>query len=325
MNITDWLLTDTAELAAEEAEQLQRSPVQYRFIRVNPPVHNAVPDNVAEFIGNIKEPQTKWLKLKNISPIVAYEIIRSAPDNLRFQYAVPTKRMERKVRGQLPETVNGISFDNGTGSLPVDEDDTIGGGFFTTGRADWHPLQTEFDQPPINHVAASLHQDAMRDTRFVIQILFQPNVSLSPHRLYWNRRAYKHRNYLKKEKERLWDTVQPTSRERNQSKAVDRKAGNLRFNTSIRILIINGGEYTKSRLKEVAAGFNAFENADTGQYLNIETVSSWKEDHIRRFADTIRLRTFGRWSRSFQTYQPELGGLLTVPDREQDNIATAAP
>lgn len=283
------------------------------------------PATLNRFVSSIKEPQTKWFKLKNTSPIVSYEIVRSSPGALRFQYAVPTKRMERKVRTQLGEQIDRVELDTGSLRLPVSEGDTIGGGFLTTGRDDWHPLKTDFKVPAMNSVAASLHHHAMPRTKFFIQILFQPDVGRSPKRWLWNKRAYQHRNYLKKEKENLWGSVEASTREKSQAKQIEEKAGQLRCTTSIRLLVINGDEYTKSRLKEVAAGFNQFEDEDSGQYLNIETVRTLRKRSIFRFVDAVRQRRFKSWSRSFQTTDNELAGLLTLPDPGQDNITAASP
>lgn len=325
MAIRDRLFNTTATIDEETAARLA-APVAKRYsIQVRPPSHQKIPATLNRFTRNIKEPQTKWFKLRNISPVISYEILRPNPDTLRFQYVVPSKRMERKVRTQLSEEIRGVELDTGNLQLPITEDDEIGGGFLSVGRDDWHPLRTDFDKPPMNSIAASLHKHAMRDTRFMIQILFKANVGRQPRRWWWNKGAYRHRNYLRKEKENLWGTISPTPRENHQAKQIEDKAGQLRYTTSIRILVMGSGDYTKSRLKEVAAGFNVFERADSSQYLNIETVQTLWEDRINHFADAIRRREFGSWSRGFQTTEDELAGLVSLPESRQDNISTAAP
>ena len=193
------------------------------------------------------------------------------------------------------------------------------------GRPAWYPLETDFDRPPINSVTAALHRHAMRDTRFVIQILFQPNGGRPLRRWWWRRRGYQQRNYLKKEKEKLWGTITPTNRERAQARAIDDKIGNARFHTSIRYAIIGAGDHTPSRVKEIAGSFNVFESPVTGQYLNANTVRSLRQKRIIGFANAIANREFGRWSHRFHTSEAELAGLVSLPDRNQHNIKRAEP
>lgn len=323
--LRNYILNDHVEVSEEQAEQLQRGPPDRYTVEVHPPASGDVPATVETFVRGISEFQTKLFKLKNTSPLVTYEIVRPQPDRLRFQYSVPTKRLERKVRTHMAEMVDGVSFNDGISGLPVFEGDTLGGGFLSPGRLDHYPLQTEFDKPPMDSVAAALHPDGMGDTRFVIQLLFRPMGGRSVKRLMWKKSGYRRRNYLEKEKEGMWETIQPTRRERRQAAAVDDKVSEARFTVTIRILVIGAGEYTRSRLKEISGGFNAFEDDDTGQYLNIETVTPLRKRRLISFADTVRRRRFRAWSRSFHATPSEMAGLLSLPDTRQNNIQYAAP
>lgn len=325
MTVLDTLLAETSELDAAEADHLSSPAPDLYAVEARPPAHNDIPATLDRFVASIKEPQTKWLKLKNTSPVIAYEIIRPNPDTLRFQYVVPSKRLERKIRTQLTEEVTGVELADGDTRLPVQEGDDVGGGFLTTGRPSWHPITTEYNKPPTNNIATSLHQHITPSTRYLIQIIYRPNIGRSLKRWYWNKRAYQHRNYLKKEKEKLWGSVKPDSREKTQARQIDHKAGQLRYTTSIRILLTNPGDYAKSRLKEVAAGFNTFENSDSGQYFNLETVRAIRPSRIQGLANAIHQRRLGTWTRSFQTTDEELAALLALPEPVQDNITPSKP
>jgi hypothetical protein len=141
---------------------------------------------------------------------------------------------------------------------------------------------------------------------------------------YRNRRTYQRIGYLRKEKEKLWNNRPPTPREKQQADAIERKAGTTRFHVSIRLLCINSAEYTPSRVKELAGGFNIYENPDTGQYLNAVTVQTL-ESRILDFAETVKQRRFGNWHRRFHASSEELAGLVSIPDRTQKNIQNAKP
>lgn len=322
--IRDWLYTSSLELDEEQARRL-RAGSGGRAVEVFPPQNRSIPATLDQFTKAIYEPQTKYFGIKNTSPVAAFEIRRSVPDELSFQFVVPTKRLERKVRTQLKNEVPDVGFDEGTLQLPVSEECTIGGGLLSTGRRDWYPLESEFDQPPNNSVISALHRHAMQDTQFIIQLLFQPVVGQPVRSWWWRKRAYQRRNYLKKEKEKLWGSRSPTNRERRQADSVEKKAGSPRYKVSLRFLIINADDYVRSRVKELAGAFNIYENSETGQYLNAETVETLRDPELLRFGQAISNREFDGWSRSFQVTREELAGLVSLPEKQQSNLSYAAP
>lgn len=325
MNPLENLFHYTTTPSEEEAEQLQYCSTPNHVVEVRPPKREKIPAVPEEFIKGITELQSKWFGLKNTSPITAFEIRRTTPDKIRFQFSTSTKRLERKLRTHLSNQISGVQFEDGVNGVPVTTEDTVGGGLLTTGRKDWYPLQTEFDEPATNAIASALHRHAMRDTKFLIQILFQPVIGKPLRRWYWRRRGYQRIGYLRKEKEKLWGSRSATPREKRQADAIEDKAGTNRFHTSIRFLVIGAGDYTQSRVKEVSGGFNIYENPDTGQYLNTKTVKSLRESQILDFANSVADRRFRGWSRSFQTSVPELAALVSLPNTQQENIQTSEP
>lgn len=327
MSLTDRFLHSYTELEESEAKRLSRAPVDQYTVEIKPPRDSDIPTTLNRFVRNIMEIQSKWLGLKNASPISAFEVRRPTVDTVRFQFAVPTKRLERKVRTHLIEEVPGIGFTQGVSGLPVAEADTIGGGVLTVGREDYHPLRTEFDRPPLNSVATALHRDAMRDTRFVIQILFQPIAGHPFRRWRWSRRAYKQIGYLRKEKPDIvpWHDRPATQQERKQADRIEEKARNPRLSISIRLLIIGAGEHTRSRVKELAGAFHAFENSISNQYLDTVTITPLFQSRLVEFADSVRQRELDGWSLTFQASVPELAALVSIPDRQQRNIQYAQP
>ena len=320
MGVLDPLRSNHVILSEPQAEHLQRSRNQWYTVEVRPPRNQDVPASLPNFVSGILEIQNKWFGLRNTSPIVAYEIRRPKPSELRFQYAVPTKRLERKVRTQLKDEIPEVSFSEGVSGLPVIPEDTVGGGLLTTGKDDWYPFITEFDSPPIDAVTALLHRHAMKDTRFVIQVLFRPIAGNPVRNWWWQKQAVHQHNHLKREKEQIWGTAQPTRREKRKADEIDSKAGNARFWTSIRFLIIGSHEYTPSRVKELAGGFNRFENPDTDQYFNAVTIQPFLENRLLDFAEAVADREFAGWSRKFRATTRELAGLLSLPNRSQKNI-----
>ena len=326
MNLSEYLFHTSATVTESDAEQLQHSSDWYT-VEIQPPVDQELPATLPRFIYGILELQNKFLGLGNASPTAAFEIRRHTPSNLRFQISVPTKRLERKVRTHLTEEIPQVGFQNGVDGLPITQGDTIGGGLLTTGRHDIYPLKTSHEQPMMNSVAAALHRHAMQNTRFVIQILFQPQAGQPVKNRLWKRKAYKQLSYLRKEKTEIlpWHDRPATPREKQQADEIEHKAGNPRFKTSIRILLIGADEYTPSRVKEVAGAFRNLESADTGQYLDEWTVKSLIPSKITEFAEAVNQRRFKGWSRSFQTSPQELAALLTVPDRQQENISYSQP
>lgn len=325
MNPLNRFFNYTFQPSEHEAEQLQNPANKHHTVEVRPPRNKDLATEPVEFVKGITELQSKWFGLKNTSPVTAFEIRRSQPDKLRFQFSLPTKRLERKLRTHLTNQTPGVQFTDGTSGIPVTSEETVGGGLLTTGRKDWYPLQHGHDQPPMNAVASVLHRHAMRDTKFLIQILFQPVTGKPLRRWYWRRRAYQRIGYLRKQKEKLWGSRKPTPREKQQANAIEQKAGTNRFHTSIRFLTVGAGEYTPSRVKEVSGGFNTYENPETGQYLNTETVKTLRRSQHLHFTRAVRDRQFSGWSHSFQTSTSELAALLTLPSTNQENITPAEP
>ncbi|MCU4753442.1 hypothetical protein OB919_15870 [Halobacteria archaeon AArc-curdl1] len=165
----------------------------------------------------------------------------------------------------------------------------------------------------------------MQDTKIVVQVLFQPSVGRPLRSWWWTRRAYKRIGYLRKEKEKLWGSRSPTPREKRQANAIEAKAGNNRFHTVIRFVVIGAGEYTRSRVKELSGAFNVYENPETGQYFDTVTVQSLWEGRIVDFCRSVADREFDSWALKFQTGVPELAALVSIPNRQQENISYAQP
>jgi hypothetical protein len=310
----------------EQAEHLQNTGENWYTVEVHPPREKQLPASLPRFVRGILELQSSRLGLKNTSPVTAYEIRRPQPETLRFQYSTSTKRLERKIRTQLTSEIPGVRFREGVNGIPANQEESIGGGLLTTGRQDHLPLQTDFDTPPINALTATLHRHAMQDTRFIIQILFQPVTGEPLRNWWWRKRGILHRNYLKKEKQKLWGSIKPTKREKHQAHSIDQKTGNSRYHVSIRFLIIGAGEqHIPSRVKELASSFNRFENPATGQYLNAVTIQTLRENTVLNYAKAVAQRRFNGWSRKNRFTTEELAALLTLPSHSQQNIHYAEP
>lgn len=324
MNLLEDYVNDHLILTEEQAKVLSHCWESGYTIEVHPPVNKSVPKKLDLLIRGIQEIQSKWLGLVNVSPIISFEIRRVA-GQLHYQFSVPTKRLERKLRNHLANQVDGISFSDGYYGLPVTSQSEIGGGFLTAGRNDYFPFQTEFDSPPANALASTLHKHAMQDTDVVIQILFQPVIGKPVKRRWWRKKAYRQISFLKKEKEKLWGQRAPTQREKRQANQIEDKAGSNRFYTSIRFVVVGAGEHTASRVKELVGAFNVYENPETGQYLNLETVKTLREKPLFNFCNAVANREYGKWGYSFQTTIDELSGLVSIPSRRQDNIQFSQP
>jgi len=320
MFLKNYFFHTYTELSEEEAGQLRTGTPGKYTVQVKPPESTDPPTTLDQLVRGITELQSGLLGFQNLSPTIAYEIRRDTPDTLSFQYTLPTKRLERKLRTHLLTESPDVEFDSGVDGLPVTRGDSIGGGMLTLGRLDCHPLKTDFDAPPTNSIASALHRHAMQDTKIVIQVLFQPVTGKPFRRWYWRRRTYQRIGHLRKEKEKLWGNRPPTPRERNQANAVEDKAGTRRFYTAIRFLIAGAGDNTPSRIKELAGGFNVFESGETGQYLDTVTVTPLRKNRIVNFAESVAQREFGTWSRRFQASRNELAGLITLPTLNQENI-----
>jgi len=325
MNLRDRLYHDQITLTEEQAESLTYSTGTWYNIEAKPPKNENLPATLDSFARGIRELQTKWLKLKNTSPTIAFEIRRHTPDKITFQFSTPTKRLERKVRTQLSNQVPGIEFSEGVSGLPVGENSTAGGGFLTSGRRDWYPFRQDFNDPPVNSLVSTFHRHAMQNTSFVVQILFKPVVGERIQRWLWKKQAYNQINYLKKEKEKLWGSRSPTKREKHQADAIEAKAGNSRFHVSIRFAVINADEYTKSRIKELAGSYNTYENPETGQYLDTVTVETLREKRILDFLQSVADRRYGGWGRKFQASLDELAAFVSLPSINRENIRFAQP
>lgn len=325
MTATDSLLSASARVSPSNAEQLRQVSKTLYPIEVYPPRNDDVPATLDDFVRGILEIQQKWCGLVNTSPTIAFEIRRAVPDRLRFQYVVPTKRLERKVRTQLADTITGVGFGTGTKALPVASGDPIGGGLLAPGTADWYSFATEFDDPPTNAITALLHRHAMPGTKIVVQLLFRPIAGNPLRNWWWRKNAASERNFLSREKEKLWGTSKPTRREKRKANAIDDKTGNARFWTAIRFAVIGAGQYTPSRVKELAGGFNRYENPATDQYFNAVTIRRARRAAFLDFYHAIAIREFAGWCRKFRTTVSELAALVSLPDRDQRNIQYATP
>ncbi|WP_254767467.1 hypothetical protein [Salinilacihabitans rarus] len=326
MSAKDRLLRNHITINQETADALSQAPDGRFTVRVKPPSNDDVPETVYRFVKGITEYQTTWFGLQNKSPVSVYEIRRSSPERLQLQFSVPTKRLERKVRTQLAETVPGVGFESGEAGLPIEKGNSIGGGVLTMGKTDWYPLRTDFESPPINSVVSSLHRHAMRDSRLVIQVLFQPAARKSIRDRRWARKAQKEAQYLGGDRSGiLLPERNVTAREREQANLIEAKVDGSRFNTGIRILVIGAGDATLSRVKELSGGFNVFENLTTGQFLETHYLRTLRASRIRGFAAAVADQEFRGWMLPFQTSAEELAGLVSIPDREQENLRTAHP
>lgn len=322
MTLRDRLFRNHIELNEEHISNIRSSPNMYP-VQVHPP-EKGTPSSLKRTIRGVLEFQAKWLGLRNASPYAAFEIHRTTPNTVTLQYLLPTKRLERKLRTQLKNEIPGVSFSDGTTKIPLGEGETLGGGLLTTGRKDWYPLRTEFDNPPQNSVVSLLHRHAMRDSKIVIQVLFQPVIGKPVRNWWWIHRAYNRIGYLRKEKEKLWHNRPPTPREKKQADKIEQKTGSPRFHVSIRFLVVGADEFTPSRVKELAGGFNIYENLDTGQYLDAVTIQGIRSTSFTHHATAIAERRFNRTPR-FQASLQELAGLVSLPEPRQENITTAEP
>jgi len=325
MSVRNRLYQDHITLDKEQAEGLSYSNGTWYNVEVRPPKDENIPATLREFAAGIRELQTKWLKLRNASPTIAFEIRRHTPEKLQFQFSTPTKRLERKIRTQLSNQVPGVEFGDGVEGLPVGEELPAGGGFLTSGRRDWYPFRQDFDSPPVNSLVSTFHRHAMQNTSFVVQVLFKPVVGERMQRWLWKKQAYRQIRYLKKEKEQLWGYRSPTKREKRQADAIEAKAGNSRFHTTIRFAVIGAEEYTKSRVKELSGAYNTYENPETGQYLDTVTVEALREQRIFDFLQAVADRKYAGWGRRFQASLDELAAFVSLPSVDRENIQFAEP
>lgn len=297
---------------------------QWQVVAVQPP-RGSVPATITPILQTLHTKRSGWFGVRNQSPTVVFELYRTSPEQVTVQFAVPTTRLERTLRTQLARHIDGISFTDGVSGLPVSEGITVGGALGTLRRQDWYPLQTRFDQSPMDTVVTALHRHAMRDTRMVLQVLAQPVAGHPVREWWWNRRAGKERTYLRKEKEHLWGNRRATTRERDKAKQLDAKRSGTHWRCSIRLLAIGAGEHTTSRVGEVGSTFAVYENAETSQALHAVPVRALREKRLRGFVRAVGQRRFGQWSRRFRATHGELGGLMAVPSSDHEHITTASP
>jgi hypothetical protein len=322
MNPFNRFASSYVTLGESAAERLSTPTDGFRTVRVLPPTNTDLPATLTQFVQAITEYQTRVFGLKNSSPIVSYEILRFTPSKVVLQFVVPTARLERKLRIHLNDEIPGTRFEPGTSRLPLTEGETIGGAVLRLRRKDVYPIETEFEPPPINSVVASLHRHAMRNTGIAIQIVFKPVTGQPLEKRVWHREAARESRNLRSDKVGVlpWTDREATPRERQQARRIDSKAGSPRYRVSIRVLILGAGEYTASRVKEVSGGFNVFASSETGQGFRTETVHGFRNKPIINLVEQFRDR---RLNRPFQLTTPELAPLVSIPDREQENIETA--
>ena len=325
MSLKHRLLQSQIELSEDEAEWLGSPHMDGYTFEVHPPWNQDIPATLEEVVQKVLEMQTKWLKLRNVSPVTCFEIRRFQRNRVRFQFTVPTQRLMRKLRTGLATAMPEIGFSEGVNGILVGEEQSLGGGLLSLGRSDCFPLRTEFKSPPINDVVSTLHPDAMQRTGILIQVLFKPVAGQPVRRWVWRKKAYRRRNYLRRNKASVTDTRNSTPREKSQADLVEEKAGSTRFHTAIRFLITGAEDYTVSRVKELSGGFNRFESSVTGQYLNTTTFQNFRRKPFLKYAASVRDRQFDSWNLKFQSSLPELAALLSVPSINQSNIRFAKP
>jgi hypothetical protein len=325
MKVLPHIFHTHTEVTEENISDLRDPLYDGQTVQIRPPRTDDLPATLPGFIDDLLEIQTDWTSIRNHSPRIAFEIRRPRPDDINLQLSVPTARLARKLRSSLTTEIPGLEFTKGEDGLPISEGDTIGGGTLTNGRRDRFPFKTDPDQPLTNSIVANLHPHAMQRTKIVIQILAQPIAGHPIHRWWWKRTAYKKVGKLRKEKHLVWHDRPPTPREKKQSKLVEQKAANIRYKVSIRFVIINAGEHTQSRVKEVGGPFNRLESDTTGQYFDIATVWSPLKHRLIDYGEAVANRRFNNWHRSFRLTEKELAALVTLPDRSQDNLTPAQP
>jgi hypothetical protein len=90
--VLTWFQQTSTELNAPDAALLQTVGHDWYAVEVNPPRNSNTPATLDRFTRNIMEIQSKWLGLRNASPITAFGVRRPSPEGLRFQCAVPRGR-----------------------------------------------------------------------------------------------------------------------------------------------------------------------------------------------------------------------------------------
>jgi len=318
------LYKDHIELTEEQSEQLRNPDTDCHSIEVRVPKNTELPPCPVSLIDGIREMKTKWLRLSNASPVAAFEIRRSGDGQLQFQYSVPTKRLERKLRNHLDDTTPGIELlDTAAEGLPVTEDDSLGGGRLSMMRRDWNPLGTEFDTPPTNALIGALHSEAMKDSKFVIQVLFR-SVAGKPIRRWWHRySAHRRIDRLRSEKEQLIGSRKATSSEKQRGRLIDEKISRPSFKAEIRVAVIGAGEHTPNRVHELAGAYNRYNNSESGQQLTASVAKSIRSPPLFWFGEAVANKSPQDKHRQFRVSPQELAALVALPDRTQQNITYA--
>lgn len=321
MSLLDRWLSFTGVVDEEQADRL-RNGGNMTAVEIRPPRDGDVPATLERFVREIMEKRTRW-RLWNDSPVAAFEIRRGASGKLRLQIAIPTERLERKVRNHLAEEVPGIGFASGVSGIPVTGGERVGGCALTVKRPDIFPLKTAFDRPPTNNIVAALHHHSMGDLRVVVQLLFQPVAGQPVTNWRWRRRAYRRIAHLRKEKYGVDPRMdrQATPAEQQQAKKVEEKARAPQCHVGIRVLLISVNEETvRSRVNEIGGAFNVFESPVANQGLLARIIKALSEDRVVPFAASVAHRRFDGWLVPFRASLEELAGLVAVPSIRQSNI-----
>jgi len=311
--LRDRLTASATEVDAEQIRLLRRGNPNMRPISVQPPAHGTVPTTIRRVLQTVYQRRTGLLGIGNRSRPVVFEIRRATPDTVTLQFCVETEREERTLRTQLAAAIDGIEFGEGVTGLPIAEGQLLGGGLLVPKQAAWNPLRAEFESPPTDAVLAALHRHAMQDTSFVIQLLCVPVAGQPLRTRLFRYRARKQSTYLREHSEQLVGRRTSTVQERSRAAAIERKVRQPLWWVSIRVVVVGTGEYTVPRLQEVCAGFNVFENPESGQGLQVIPVSPVRSTDIVRFGRSVAKQRFRQWSRRFRVSSRELGALVAVP------------
>lgn len=293
-------------------------------VEVAVPYDREAPATLPEIVQVVTEARTGLGGIRNHSHRFAYEVRRPSPEELRVQFVLPGARLERKVRLALDTTVPTASLSTGTTGLPIQAGESLGGGFIRPGRPDYIPFQTTFARPATNQLIATLHPDAMPDTRVVVQILCQPIAGRSLAMRRWQRQARRRATALRQQRKTGDQTRTPSPVDRETARAIDEKLASRRFWTAIRLVIIGAGDATRARLTELKGAFNRYEVASPRQDFDANPLRSVRGKRFRTFGRAVAHLTFDE-SLRFQATTDEVGALMAVPTRDQRNLESATP
>ena len=93
MNPLDRLRYYTTNPTEDEAEYLRKPAVQSHTIEVKTPRNGDIPATLENLVKAVTELQSKYFGLLNTSPVAAFEIRRTHPDKIKFQFSTPTVRL----------------------------------------------------------------------------------------------------------------------------------------------------------------------------------------------------------------------------------------